>query len=113
MYGRKEDLQRKRGSDESSDELIIYKIVLREVTHICWKDISLTSPSESKQDPAEPTRYKNPAMSPIFLFYFILFFVETTFSLLGLPWGPTSRFKQLLIREVREWEIKEKTIKKQ
>lgn len=82
--GTKEDLQRKRGSDESSDELVIYKIALEKLHISVEKDISLTSPSESKQDPAEPTRYKNPAMSPIFFFFFF-FFVETTFSPLGLP----------------------------
>ena len=46
-----------------------------------------------------PPGYKSPFISLHFLF------VEKDFSLLGLPWVPNSRLKQLLIREVRECKV--------
>ena len=54
----------------------------------------------------EPSQVQNPSYVLGFLF------VEEGFSVLDLPWIPKSRLKQLLIREVREWETKENQLSK-
>ena len=67
-----------------------WKGVFKEELYLtCW-------PIETKQDPAGPSWVQKPLCVPCFLFE------EKGFGLLGFPWVPESRPKQLLIREVRK-----------
>lgn len=68
---------------------------------------SVKGVTEMEQDPEGPFLTQKSLCVSCFLF------VEEDFSLLGLPFVPKSRLKQILAREVREGRNKGKAVKQE